>query len=196
LKFKVLGFCIAKGNFRLKFRSCSLRAPAERKRPDGVWRLAPAVNIHRKVLTLINAYASKTIPLHKQNLRWFLNRSNIKHKVIAFLMLDAGLRISEACSIKKNFDFKTEILPFSQKGVKHLRTILSNHIKQSVKKKDFNRNNSFFFLQNCCSRSYFRKTWEALNLISNKTISRLCIRMPYGIRLQRTIFLQVHLWQK
>jgi hypothetical protein len=38
--------------------------------------------------------------------------------------------------------------------------------------------------------------WEALNLISNKQISRLCIRMPYGIRLQRTIFLQVHPWQK
>jgi integrase len=37
-------------------------------------------------------------------------------------MLDAGLRISEACSIKcKNFDFKTEILPFSRqkKSVKH-----------------------------------------------------------------------------
>jgi integrase len=31
----------------------------------------------------------------------------IKHKVIVLLMLDAGLRISEACSIKcKNFDFK------------------------------------------------------------------------------------------
>jgi hypothetical protein len=37
--------------------------------------------------------------------------------------------------------------------------------------------------------------WEALNLIS-KTNILLCIRMPYGIRLQRTIFLQVHLWQK
>jgi hypothetical protein len=37
--------------------------------------------------------------------------------------------------------------------------------------------------------------WEALNLISNKTNIR-CIRMPYGIRLQRIIFLQVHLWQK
>jgi integrase len=125
-----------------------------------------------------------------------LESINIKAQSNCALMLDAGLRISEACSIKKNFDFKTEILPFSQRGVKHLRTILSNLIKQSVRKIDFNRNNSFFFLQNCCSRSYFRKTmWEALNLISNKTISRLCIRTP-GIRLQRTIFLQVHLWQK
>jgi site-specific recombinase XerD len=29
--------------------------------------------------------------------------------------------------------------------------------------------------------------WEALNLISKKTILLHCIRMPYGIRLQRTI---------
>jgi hypothetical protein len=32
--------------------------------------------------------------------------------------------------------------------------------------------------------------WEALNLISKKQILLHCIRMPYGIRLQRTILLQ------
>ena len=35
----------------------------------------------------------------------------VKHKVIVLLMLDAGLRVSEACSIKcKNFDFKNRTL--------------------------------------------------------------------------------------
>jgi integrase len=37
--------------------------------------------------------------ISKKNLKWFLSQSNIKHKVIVLLMLDAGLRISEACSI-------------------------------------------------------------------------------------------------
>jgi hypothetical protein len=37
--------------------------------------------------------------------------------------------------------------------------------------------------------------WEALNLISNKT-NIPALHPPYGIRLQRIIFLQVHLWQK
>jgi hypothetical protein len=32
--------------------------------------------------------------------------------------------------------------------------------------------------------------WEALNLISKKQILLHCIRMPYGIRLQRTFLLQ------
>jgi hypothetical protein len=36
--------------------------------------------------------------------------------------VDAGLRISEACSIKcKNFDFKNRNIPFNRKRVKHLR---------------------------------------------------------------------------
>jgi hypothetical protein len=88
-----------------------------------------------------------------------------------------------------------------KRGVKHLRTIpISNRLYQAIgeylKTNDISIESIFSF-KNCCSRSYFEKTmWEALNLISNKTISRLCIRTPYGIRLQRTIFLQVHLWQK
>jgi integrase len=56
------------------------------------------------------------------------------HKVI---VLNVGCRfaISEACSIKcKNFDFKIEILQFSQlkkEGEKHLRTIpISNRLYQ------------------------------------------------------------------
>jgi hypothetical protein len=102
----------------------------------------------------------------------------------------------------QKFDFKIRnitIQSAKKKGVKHLRTIpISNRLYQAIGniENDISiESNSFIFLQNC-SRSYFEKTmWEALNLISNKTNIR-CIRMPYGIRLQRTIFLQVHLWQK
>ena len=60
-----------------------------------------------------------------------------KHKVIVLLMLDAGLRISEACSIKcKNFDFKNRnitIQSAKKRGVKHLRTIpISNRLYQAI----------------------------------------------------------------
>jgi hypothetical protein len=51
-------------------------------------------------------------------------------------MLDAGLRISEACSINaKILILKIEILPFNHKkrGVKHLRTIpISNRLYQAI----------------------------------------------------------------
>lgn len=46
-----------------------------------------------------------------QSERLIDNLSNQKHKTIIMLMLDAGLRVTEACSIKfKHFDFKKRII--------------------------------------------------------------------------------------
>ncbi len=60
-----------------------------------------------------------------------------KHKVIVLLMLDAGLRISEACSIKyKNFDFKNRTITIQsakKRGQKDLRTVpISNRLYQAL----------------------------------------------------------------
>jgi hypothetical protein len=69
--------------------------------PMGLW-LAPAgKTLSIRKLTSICIYASKTISLHKQEESQTVLESikYIKHKVIVLLMLDAGLRISEACSI-------------------------------------------------------------------------------------------------
>lgn len=52
---------------------------------------------------------------------------NIKHKCIILLMLDAGLRVSEACSLKlKDFDFKKQIInvrSLKKKSHDHIRSI-------------------------------------------------------------------------
>jgi integrase/recombinase XerD len=105
----------------------------------------------------------------------------IKHKVIVLLMLDAGLRISEACSIKcKNFDFKNRnitIQSAKKRGAKHLRTIpISNRLYQAIGEylKEANiaiEGNSYFFPSKNSSLGHLsRKTmWEALDLIRKKT---------------------------
>ncbi|NRT13587.1 site-specific integrase [Flavobacterium sp. 14A] len=103
-----------------------------------------------------------------------------KHKVIVLLMLDAGLRISEACSIKcKNFDFKNRTVTIQsakKRDAKHLRTIpISNRLYQTIgdymKETDIPvKGDSFLFpSKNAALGHISRKTiWEALNLISKK----------------------------
>jgi hypothetical protein len=75
LKFKVLGtFCIAKGNLRL---NNSVHVPASTSRtqaPDGVWRLAPAVqhSLHKKsVNPIIPMLVKQFHYISKKNLKWF-----------------------------------------------------------------------------------------------------------------------------
>jgi hypothetical protein len=71
-----------------------------------------ATFIHKKSVNSKYAYASKTIPLHKKNLRWFLNQISKAQSNCAF---DVGWFIQKRAALNaKNFDFKTEILPFSQ----------------------------------------------------------------------------------
>ena len=105
----------------------------------------------------------------------------VKHKVIVLLMLDAGLRVSEACSIKcKNFDFKNRTLTLQsakKKGAKHLRTIpISNRLYQAIgeylkENRVSIESDSFLFPSSTSSTGHIsRKTmWEAINLISKKT---------------------------
>ena len=107
----------------------------------------------------------------------------VKHRVIVLLMLDAGLRISEACSIKcKNFDFKNRTLTIQsakKRGAKHLRTIpISNRLYQAIADYLASANisiesNSFLFPSKSSSLGHLsRKTvWEALNTVSKKTNS-------------------------
>ena len=53
--------------------------------------------------------------------------NNQKYKVLVLLMLDCGLRVTEACSVKfKNFDFKDRTLTvesLKKRGKNVLRTI-------------------------------------------------------------------------
>lgn len=115
-----------------------------------------------------------------------------KHKVIVLLMLDAGLRISEACSIKcKNFDFKNRNITLQsakKRGAKHLRTIpMSNRLYQAIGDylKESNvsiDSDSYLFPSKTSSLGHIsRKTmWEALDLIRKKTnISAL---HPHALR--------------
>jgi len=58
---------------------------------------------------------------------------NIKHKTLAMIMLDAGLRVSETISLQlKNFDFKRQelnVFSLKKRGDKSLRTIpISNRL--------------------------------------------------------------------
>ncbi len=62
---------------------------------------------------------------------------NTRHKVIVLLMLDCGLRVSEACSLKfKNFDFKNRLITLQslkKKGNKSLRTIpMSDRLYKTI----------------------------------------------------------------
>lgn len=116
----------------------------------------------------------------------------IKHKVIVLLMLDAGLRITEACSIKcKNFDFKNRnitIQSAKKRGAKHLRTIpISNRLYQAIGEylKESNiaiDSNSYLFPSKNSSLGHLsRKTmWEALDLIRKKT--NIAALHPHALR--------------
>jgi len=105
---------------------------------------------------------------------------NVKHKVIVLLTLDAGLRITEACSIKcKNFDFKNRTLTIQslkKRKKTDLRTIpISNRLYQAIADYLANTNisiesNSYLFpSKNSTAGHISRKTmWEVLNVISKK----------------------------
>lgn len=104
---------------------------------------------------------------------------NQKHKVIILLMLDAGLRVTEACSIKcKNFDFKNRTITIEslkKRGQKKLRTIpISNRLYQALgvyltKASLTIDSNSFLFPSYTESGHINRKSvWKLLNAISDK----------------------------
>ena len=90
------------------------------------------------------------------------------HKVIILLMLDCGLRVTEACSIKfKNFDFKNRTITLQslKKKSKSLRTIpISNRLYQSLA--DYLQN----FKKNLGSESYVFPSKNGEKHISRKTI--------------------------
>lgn len=105
---------------------------------------------------------------------------NVKHKTIVLLMLDCGLRVTEAITIKfKNFDFKHRTITIKslKKGDKTaLRTIpLSNRLYRTVgeylndtKKLDIN-SDSFVFPSYTDKGHIDRKTiWRILKRYSNK----------------------------
>lgn len=108
------------------------------------------------------------------------NLKSKHHKVIILLMLDCGLRVSEACAIKfKNFDFKNRTITLQslKKKAKSLRSIpISDRLYQCLGdylhtyKKEFNPN-SFLFPSKKNENSYIsRKTiWGVLKNLKNKT---------------------------
>lgn len=104
---------------------------------------------------------------------------NVKHKVIILLMLDSGLRVSEACSIKcKNFDFKNRTLTIEslkKRGNKVLRTIpISNRLYQALGVYLTEANltldsNSFLFPSYTVNGHICRKSvWEILKSLGEK----------------------------
>lgn len=105
----------------------------------------------------------------------------VKHRVIVLLMLDAGLRVSEACGIKcKNFDFKNRTLTIQsakKRGAKHLRTIpISNRLYQAIAdylantKLNIESDSYLFPSPSLEGKHISRKTmWEAIDLIRKKT---------------------------
>ena len=107
------------------------------------------------------------------------NIRNSKHKVIILLMLDAGLRVSEACSIRyKNFDFKNKLITIQsskKRGEKSLRTIpISDRLYNSISdylvlnKLDYKPEN-FLFPTNSADGHISRKTiWLILYNVKNK----------------------------
>lgn len=105
----------------------------------------------------------------------------IKHKVIVLLMLDAGLRISEACSVRcKNFDFKSRTLTIEslkkRDKKKKLRTIpISNRLYQAIGEyltvtKIKLESEAFLFPSSSVLGHLSRKTmWTTLNQLAKKT---------------------------
>jgi hypothetical protein len=92
--------------------------------------------------------------------------------------VDAGLRISEACSIKcKNFDFKIEISPSISKKESKTLANYSNIKPASSYRGIFKTNdisiesNSIYFLLKHLLGHISRTMWEAINLISKNKYS-------------------------
>lgn len=103
------------------------------------------------------------------------------HKVIVLLMLDCGLRVSEACSVKfKNFDFKNRIITLQslKKKSKSLRAIpISDRLYKSLGeylqtfKKELNPNGFLFPSKKNENTHISRKTiWAVLKSVKNKTL--------------------------
>ena len=102
------------------------------------------------------------------------------HKVIILLMLDCGLRVSEACSIKfKNFDFKNRTITIKslKKKKDKLRTIpISNRLYNflGIYLNSFSGElepNSFLFPSKSTNTHISRKTiWALLKNLKTKTL--------------------------
>ena len=103
------------------------------------------------------------------------------HKVIILLMLDCGLRVSEACSIKfKNFDFKNRTITLQslKKKAKSLRTIpISDRLYQCLGvylhtyKEELNPNSFLFPSKKNENWHISRKTiWGVLKNLKSKTL--------------------------
>lgn len=103
------------------------------------------------------------------------------HKVIILLMLDCGLRVTEACSIKfKNFDFKNRTITISslKKKKPTLRTIpISDRLYREIGKylKHFKKNldpNGFLFPSKLIENTHIsRKTiWGVLKTLKKRTL--------------------------
>lgn len=105
---------------------------------------------------------------------------SLHHKAIVLLMLDCGLRVSEACSIKfKNFDFKNRtitIQSLKKRKDKSLRTIpISNRLYQCLSdylhtyKKELNPNSYVFPSRKNPETHISRKTiWGVLKRVKSK----------------------------
>lgn len=104
------------------------------------------------------------------------------HKCIILLMLDCGLRVTEACSIRfKNFDFKNRtitIQSLKKRKEKSLRTIpISDRLYKCLGdylhtyKKELNPNSFLFPSRKIENAHISRKTiWSVLNTVKNKTL--------------------------
>lgn len=116
---------------------------------------------------------------------------NTRHKVIVLLMLDCGLRVSEACSLMfKNFDFKNRLITLQslkKRGNKSLRTIpISDRLYSTIG--DYLHSyklemspNKYIFPSNNKNGYLSRKAiWATLSLYKNKlNISEL---HPHALR--------------
>jgi integrase/recombinase XerD len=106
------------------------------------------------------------------------NLKSKHHIVIILLMLDCGLRVTEACSIKfKNFDFKNRTLTIQslKKKRKDLRTIpISNRLYQSLGeylhhlKIELNSDSYLFPTKNGLSHISRKTIWATLSNLKKK----------------------------
>jgi hypothetical protein len=106
------------------------------------------------------------------------NLKSKHHKVIILLMLDCGLRVTEACSIKfKNFDFKNRTITIQslKKKTKKLRTIpISNRLYQAIAeylptlKNELKPENYVFPKKNGTTHISRKTIWATLNNLKKK----------------------------
>lgn len=104
---------------------------------------------------------------------------NKRHKVIILLMIDCGLRVTEACSVKyKNFDFKTRTLTIQslkKRGASSLRSIpISDRLYYSLgeyvatQNSCFNPDNYLFPSHSAVGHLSRKQIWLVLKTIKNK----------------------------